>query len=156
MKIGSLIQQGNYSRLSASPGASSPLSRTLESNNKFINAVEKHLDDVQKGQGYLSASTHRALVQKNAGNGSFLGQTNPEALRIYSGIVSGLKYQQSSRLIAGVEQGNKTASRIYELEALDTQKLTDDLVQKFSAPVSSYADNLEEEDTPRQSLHEEA
>lgn len=79
-----------------------------------VGALEKHLDDYGKGQGYLSKETALQLGDTNQANASQLSHRNPNALKLYSSVYGALDYQQRARFVKGV---NDSVSRLDQLFA---------------------------------------
>lgn len=74
------------------------------SDTEFINSVEKHLGDVRSGVGYISKDVAGQLSGRNASVSEILAETNPRALKDYSGYSSALNYSERARLVTGIEQ----------------------------------------------------
>ncbi len=73
--------------------------------NTLVNKIEKHISDVKKGEGDASKDVASILSQQDANAASILSRTSPRALAMYSGYLSGLRYDRAARFVNGVEHG---------------------------------------------------
>jgi hypothetical protein len=99
------------------PNTAPVRSRDLLGNNKDIGDLEKHLDDVRKGKGYLSRQITKEVAKKRANSAEALSTIDPSLARLYNGISTGLSYSKGARFISGVEQSIRTAQRLLDLQA---------------------------------------
>lgn len=74
------------------------------SDTEFLNRVEKHLSDVKSGLGYISSQVGGELNGRDSSVNEILANSNPKALKDYSGYISALTYSERARLVTGVEQ----------------------------------------------------
>ena len=74
------------------------------SRTAFINALEKHLDDYQRGRGYLSNDTAKEIAKKHRANGSL---SAPD-LSLYSQYTSALDYKSKAYFVSAVNDVRKT------------------------------------------------
>lgn len=93
-------------------GARRPLSdstkaiqKNQESQNEIVNKIEKHIDDVKYGNGDASKDVAYILSKQDSNASSILSQSNPRALTMYSGYLSGLRYDRAARFVNGIEHG---------------------------------------------------
>lgn len=109
------------SQTSVSPN-SSKTNLLLEqpSQNATVNKIEKHISDVKSGNGDSSKDVAYLLGQKDSTASSILSQTNPRALALYSGYLSGLRYDRAARFVNGVEFNLNSLSQIGKKESSDS------------------------------------
>ncbi|MBX7138181.1 MAG: hypothetical protein K1X83_09365 [Oligoflexia bacterium] len=74
------------------------------SNNEFLSRLEKHLDDVRKGKGYLSAEIGGMLGERHAVNASRLGSLSPQNSLRYGSYYGAFTYDQQARYVDGVNR----------------------------------------------------
>lgn len=74
--------------------------------------VEKHLDDVKKGKGYLSKQVNRELRKSKSTSASALAETDPALARMYNSFSTAFSYSKSARFIQGVERIAKTSKKL--------------------------------------------
>ncbi|MCB0329894.1 MAG: hypothetical protein KDD70_09525 [Bdellovibrionales bacterium] len=96
-------------------GSTSPSPQKLLGNNKLLTDVEKHLDDVKKGKGYLSKEVNGKVRQKQALSSSELASINPSLSTLYNGVSSGLSYAKNARFVTGVSQSIETFKRLVDI-----------------------------------------
>ena len=82
------------------------------SQNAVVNKIEKHINDVRRGYGNLSKDVSYLLGQQSSNASAILSQKNPRALALYSGYLSGLRYDRAARFVNGVEFGIKNLDQI--------------------------------------------
>lgn len=86
------------------------------SQNAIVNKIEKHISDVKKGNGDASKDVAYILGQQASNASSILSQTNPRALALYSGYLSGLRYDRAARFVNGIEHSVSSMSQIGKIE----------------------------------------
>jgi hypothetical protein len=74
--------------------------------------VEKHLDDVRKGKGYLSKDVNKDIKNQHLNTSFDLADLDPKMARLYNSFSTAFSYSKSARYIAGVERGVKTFKKI--------------------------------------------
>jgi hypothetical protein len=104
------IRSNSQTTASLSSGKSQLL--RSQSQNSVVNAIEKHISDVKKGQGDISKNVAYSLGQQSSNASDILSKTNPKALSAYSGYLSGLRYDRAARFVNGVEYGLSTISTV--------------------------------------------
>ena len=72
--------------------------------NVFQQKLESHLFDVKMSKPWRSQSIHAELKHRHLDNRDALADINPEALRMYVGLISGMGYRQQARLASSVFQ----------------------------------------------------
>ena len=82
--------------------ASQPESPDVVDDVGFQQRLETHLVDVRAGRGWRSRGVNHALRERHASNGQTLARFDPEALRMYVGLISGMEYAHQARLAASV------------------------------------------------------
>ena len=92
-------------------GSSDPLISSLDG-NYFRGKLEKHLNDVDHGVGYLSKDTGAAVLGLQSSASDQIGSLNFKALSQYSGYLTALTYDQRARFVTGVEQSTNLLSSI--------------------------------------------
>jgi hypothetical protein len=119
---GLLSSLGSYSSqqlivsatLLSGPGGSSYLD-PLTNSNAFNSRLERHLDDVSKGRGYLTSGVDKDLAAKSYGSGTTLANLNPNASRQYAGYLSGFGYNAKARFVNGVSGSTQLLSQLNQL-----------------------------------------
>jgi len=107
------------------------------SDNISVNKLEKHLADYRTGNGNLSKDTAASIFSKNDLNGSFLANNYPKLLASYAGYVTGMRYDERSRFIKGVNSANDTLELVHSAQTSGpTAKEIEDLY-KPSPPSGS-------------------
>jgi len=71
-------------------------------NNRFVNALEKHIDDYKKGKGYISSAITGDIRSINVKNNNILAGTDPSLLAQYQGYKTLLPYDERSRFVYGM------------------------------------------------------
>lgn len=84
------------------------------SQSTVVNKIEKHIEDVKRGYGDISKDVANLLGQQDANASALLSQTNPKALKLYSGYLSGLRYDRAARFVNGVEYGLSQSAKLSE------------------------------------------
>lgn len=87
------------------------------SQNAVVNKIEKHIDDVKKGNGDVSRDVPYLLGQQDSNASTILSQTNPKALALYSGYLSGLRYDRAARFVNGVDYNLTSLAQIRKTES---------------------------------------
>ena len=117
--INSLVQL-QYGPKSLPPAGTTPksakeaeLTRLLESNSDAaivnfsgspsLREREKHIDDYQKGKGYLSAETGTKIRTLHRENTDSLLDTSPKHSRMYLAYSTALDYREKTRFVHGVK-----------------------------------------------------
>ncbi len=110
--------------VSTAPAAVESLNQSL-----FNAKLEKHLDDVENGQGALSAEVAQELFQKGQDTAALLAQSDPDALKDYSAYSTIMGYNSKARYVTSLDNTTKTLATIpSEKEA---KAATDELVKAF-------------------------
>ena len=99
------------------------------------NKLEKHLADYRSGNGNLSKETAASIFDKDGLNGSFLASKYPKLLASYSGYSSGLRYDQRSRFVKGVNGANDTLESV--LSARERSPTAQEIEQLYTAAPDS-------------------
>ena len=100
--------------LLSGPGGSSYFD-PLSTSNLFNARLEKNLDDVRKGRGYLTSGVDKDIAAKSFNSSNSLSNLNPNALRQYSGYLSGLSYDSKARFINGVSGGTQLLDQLNQI-----------------------------------------
>jgi hypothetical protein len=100
--------------LLSGPGGSSFFD-PLTNSNAFNARLEKHLDNVRKGRGYLTSGVDKDIAAKSYNSSSSLSSLNPNALRQYAGYLSGLSYDSKARFINGVSGGTQLLDKLTQI-----------------------------------------
>ena len=133
-------------RRSSARNAAAQLLSGTASETLTTSKLEKHLSDYRSGNGNLSKETAATIFDKEGLNGSFLAANYPKLLASYSGYVSGMRYDERSRFVKGVNGANDTLARVLsagtgtptakEIEALyeppESTAVTGSAVQKVA------------------------
>ncbi len=77
--------------------------------------VEKHLDDYEKGKGYLSNNIAKGLKNLKIESATNLAKIDPGAFTNYTVLLGTVNYSQRARFIQGADQGIETAMKIRNL-----------------------------------------
>ena len=110
--LSQLFSLRNNAQASTSSSSRNSQSIRSQSQNSVVNAIEKHISDVKKGQGDISKNVAYSLGQQSSNASDILSKTNPKALAAYSGYLSGLRYDRAARFVNGVEYGLSSISTI--------------------------------------------
>ena len=78
----------------------------------FQQKLESHLFDVKMSKPWRSQSVHAELKHRHLDNRDALADINPEALRMYVGLISGMGYRQQARLASSVFQMSKNLEEL--------------------------------------------
>jgi len=105
------LLQGNTAK--AAPNSDQAVIVSL-SKDVSLSKLEKHLDDYEKGKGYLSNQTAKGLQQLKRNNATTLSRTSPGSFSDYLAYSSALGYKQNSRFVHSI---NEMASNIKNLKA---------------------------------------
>ncbi|RMG41574.1 MAG: hypothetical protein D6719_08290 [Candidatus Dadabacteria bacterium] len=106
----------------------------------LFSQIEKHLDDVDKGRGYLSKDTARTINKLNGENSNKLGTLDPKAALDYSSYMSaGLTYDKRARMVEGVRVMADNMDKLQEAPdesamAIALEALKDTSVQSDQQP----------------------
>lgn len=100
------------SQLTQKPQSQAGLLLDKPSQNAVINKIEKHITDVKRGNGDVSKDVSYFLGQQGANASDILSRTNPKALALYSGYLSGLRYDRAARFVNGVEFGVSSLEQV--------------------------------------------
>jgi len=73
----------------------------------FQRKLESHLYDVKMRKPWRTPSVHSELRHRHVDNRDALADINPEAMRMYVGLISGMGYRQQARLASSVFQMSK-------------------------------------------------
>ena len=92
----------------------SPLESVRQSRTTNVHRMASHLVDVARGHGWRSRSVNRELRDQHINNRRSLAEFDPESLRIYVGLMSGLPYHHQARLTSTVFQMNRDLSRLVD------------------------------------------
>jgi hypothetical protein len=76
-------------------------------NQVFRLRLEKHLDDVKKGKGYLESQIGKGLQVRHNDNGTTLNEFDPKSGRSYSGFYTALNYKERARYSTGINDATK-------------------------------------------------
>jgi hypothetical protein len=76
--------------------------RRVSNEKVFQQKLESHLFDVKMSKPWRSPSVHAELKHRHWDNRDVLADINPEALRMYVGLISGMDYRQQARLASSV------------------------------------------------------
>ncbi|MCB0332082.1 MAG: hypothetical protein KDD55_01215 [Bdellovibrionales bacterium] len=80
--------------------------------------VEKHLDDYEKGKGYLSSDIAKGLKNLKIESATNLAQIDPKAFTNYTVLLGTFNYSQRARFIQGADKGIETALKIRNLHEI--------------------------------------
>ncbi len=109
--------------LSAQPGLA-----TL--NQSLFNArIEKHIDDVRRGDGALSAGVAVELERRDQQASTALAASDPESASIYAGYSTALGYDKKARFISSVSLTTQSLGEIPSKE--ESKAAVDELVKVF-------------------------
>ncbi len=90
--------------------------------------VESHIRDVEQGEGRRSADVALELEDRHLETSDFLGQSHPESLSNYLGLLSGLNYADRARVAASMNQfsrGLKAFEQAHAQKAYAAQQKQD-------------------------------
>lgn len=104
------LPSGTSSAKSKKIGTDDAVRVTL-SRSASIGDLEKHLDDVAKGRGYLSANVAEKVKEEAISAGEKLAVRDPKSLEFYSRFVGTVTYDRKARFIHAI----KSAAEALEL-----------------------------------------
>jgi hypothetical protein len=112
----------DVSRLAQSKARRAHLREQVESASKppqrfnnekvFQQKLESHLFDVKMSKPWRSQSVNTELKHRHSDNRDALADINPEALRMYVGLISGMGYRQQARLASSVFQMSQSLEEL--------------------------------------------
>ena len=85
-----------YAQLASAQNSFSSQDR---SGTNFVNRLEKHLDDVSKGRGYLSKEVGAELSDQNRANNELLSKQDPRQLAKYAAYSTAFTYSNKARYV---------------------------------------------------------
>jgi hypothetical protein len=95
----------------------------------FSSKLEKHIDDVRRGNGNLSSDVAAAISAKAESTSQLLAQSDPKALKNYSGYLTLLGYDKKARFVNSLETTASTLASVPSKE--EAQAASDELVKAF-------------------------
>ncbi|MCB0317668.1 MAG: hypothetical protein KDD56_02860 [Bdellovibrionales bacterium] len=101
------VKQGNTAKFTSSDAAIVSIKNNLSSVK-----IEKHIDDYEKGKGYLSKSISADLRKLDLDNSLKLASQDITAFKSYLLNSTALNYQNKARYIEAVSDAAETVSRI--------------------------------------------
>lgn len=129
-RTGALSQITTLPRIEASARGISALNATQTLNQSLFTAkLEKHIDDVRRGEGYLTQDVGAAVAEKSEAASAALATSNPEALKNYSAYLTVLSYDKKARYVNSVDGTTKAVSTIPSEE--EAKAAADELVKAF-------------------------
>ena len=78
----------------------------------FQRKLESHLYDVKTQKPWRTPTVHSELRHRHIDNRDALADINPEAMRMYVGLISGMGYRQQARLASNVFQMSKSLDQL--------------------------------------------
>lgn len=88
---------------------------SLSGKDPSISKLEKHLDDYQKGKGYLSKDVSKELKSLHHLNSNELSQGKPGQLKSYLAYSTGMNYQQRSRYVHAVNEMSENLKNLHRI-----------------------------------------
>ena len=85
----------------------SPQRSNVSSRTNFRHRLESHLNDVSSGHAWRSLVVHQELRAQHLDNRRSLAEFDPESLRLYVGLMSGMSYSHQARLASTVYNMNR-------------------------------------------------
>ncbi len=73
-----------------------------KSETVFRRRLESHIDDVQNGQPWRSMGVNTELQSRHQENRRSLADLDPQSLKMYVGLISGMEYTHQARLASTV------------------------------------------------------
>ena len=84
--------------------------------NVFQRKLESHLFDVKMRNPWRTPSVHSELKSRHLDNRDVLADIDPEAMRMYVGLISGMGYRQQARLASSVFQMSKNLEQLSSVD----------------------------------------
>jgi hypothetical protein len=72
------------------------------SETAFQQRLQSHLTDVKNGRPWRSLSVNSELIERHSQNRKSLADLDPNALKMYVGLISGIEYTHQARLASTV------------------------------------------------------
>ena len=112
-----LSTRANFDPLMESESRQKKLRKMLETSSSSVNRpsnehvfqrkLESHLYDVKMRKPWRTPAVHSELRHRHVDNRDALAGINPEAMRMYVGLMSGIDYRQQARLASSIFQMSK-------------------------------------------------
>ena len=104
----------------------------------FQRKLESHLYDVKMRKPWRTPTVHSELRHRHVDNRDALADINPDAMRMYVGLISGMGYRQQARLASNVFQMSKRLDQLStvseRLAEIKPKKLAD--IARSALPTS--------------------
>lgn len=81
-------------------------------NTVSVSDLEKHLNDVKKGKGYLSKDIPYGLFKAQTSSADILSQRDPTSFGLYQSYLTTFSYDNRARFISGIERAAKTLNKL--------------------------------------------
>ncbi|RIL11185.1 MAG: hypothetical protein DCC75_02850 [Proteobacteria bacterium] len=79
--------------------------------------LEKHLDDVNKGRGYLSSGVVKEIAAKAISSDNFLAGSNPKAFINYNAYSTMFAYDSKARYLNAINGTVETLQRLNDAQS---------------------------------------
>ena len=122
------VQAKIYAQSKQAEQASKNLSLYLDSPS-FNLRLEKHLDDVKHGQGYLSSDISSEVWNKDNSSSAILANSDPSALKNYSAYQTVLGYDKKARYITAISDASNALAKIPSKE--EAKAASDEIIKAF-------------------------
>ncbi len=109
--VSALLQQSTNS----SKGNESSISNTLLDDKALLPKLEKHIDDYQKGKGYLSKGISKKIRAQAISSSSTLSEIDPSLSTLYNNYSTGLSYTSKARFTYGINKSVETSRKLLDL-----------------------------------------
>jgi hypothetical protein len=131
-----------YKDLISSSATNSDLVTLSKDQNVAVSALEKHLDDVSKGKGYLSKEIDSQLEDLHLNNGSALAANDPKSLSLYSAYSTAFTYNERAHFVNAVADATSVSSSLNHAIELSksSDSITKSIVDLYSKDKTPAAD----------------
>jgi len=122
-----LSAKPSYKDLSSPQALNSDLVTLSKDQSIGINALEKHLDDVSKGKGYLSKEIDSQLGDLDQNSSALLAANDPKSVALYSAYSTAFTYNERAHFVNSIAD---TASALNSLSRTVELSKSSDAIAK--------------------------